>query len=225
MKFEGFEPTLVSAAVRAAEERVSLARAENPRGANLRTLREQWQAMQLARDTLDSAYLRPVKVDREPTVTQMKKHLPASPTRRSSSPGGTTRSTPWRAPTKARKIARSSIPSRRRSSLRRASASASTSRATANRRAMPGARTCSSSWTRRTSSGASRWATPSSLSLGNRYLESRNPDSLDGVVRDRLCAEPRVALEPQDVGVVSRHELPQAGSPAHDPRLRARVRA
>jgi hypothetical protein len=75
VKFTGIDPLLVYEAVKAAEEGNSLDRAVNPRGANIDDLRVKWSEVQRERGNLDSAFLRPVKVDREPSVTEMKKHF------------------------------------------------------------------------------------------------------------------------------------------------------
>jgi len=78
VKFTGIDPLMIYEATSATEERLAIERAVNPRGANLATLRTQWQRVQSDRGNLDSSYLRPVKVDREPTLTEMKRHFKIS---------------------------------------------------------------------------------------------------------------------------------------------------
>lgn len=72
--FEGIDPLAIYEAVRATEEALSIANAEKPRGVDLAGLRAQWREVE-GENNLDSDFLRPVKVDREPSLTEIKKHF------------------------------------------------------------------------------------------------------------------------------------------------------
>jgi len=56
------------------EETNAIEAAKAPRGVDIALLRQQWTEVEIARGDLDSRYLRPVTVDREPTVAAMAKH-------------------------------------------------------------------------------------------------------------------------------------------------------
>jgi hypothetical protein len=75
VKFQGIDPIALYEATKAAEEKNALARAAKPRGVVFATVRSQWQAVQSDRDNLDSSFLNPVKVSKEPTLTEIKKHF------------------------------------------------------------------------------------------------------------------------------------------------------
>jgi hypothetical protein len=72
--FEGVDPLAIYEAVRDTEEALSIANAEKPRGIDLAALRAQWREVE-GENNLDSDFLRPVKVDREPSLTEIKKHF------------------------------------------------------------------------------------------------------------------------------------------------------
>jgi hypothetical protein len=72
--FEGIEPLAIYEAVRSTEEALSIANAEKARGVDLAALRAQWREVE-SENNLDSDFLRPVKVDREPSLTEIKKHF------------------------------------------------------------------------------------------------------------------------------------------------------
>jgi hypothetical protein len=71
----GAEPLALYEAKKAAAEKNAFARAEKPRGVVFSTIRAQWAAVQSDRGTLDSSFLLPVKVDKEPSITELKKHF------------------------------------------------------------------------------------------------------------------------------------------------------
>lgn len=75
VKFRGVDPLSLYEATKAAEEKNALARAVKPRGVDLAAVRSQWAKVQSDRDTLDSSFLNPVKVSKEPTLTEIKKHF------------------------------------------------------------------------------------------------------------------------------------------------------
>lgn len=72
--FEGIDPLAIYEAVRDTEEALSIANAEKPRGIDIAALRKQWREVE-GENNLDSDFLRPVKVDREPSLTEIKKHF------------------------------------------------------------------------------------------------------------------------------------------------------
>lgn len=72
--FEGVDPLAIYEAVRHTEEALSIANAAQPRGIDIAALRAQWREVE-AENNLDSDFLRPVKVDREPSLTEIKKHF------------------------------------------------------------------------------------------------------------------------------------------------------
>lgn len=72
--FEGIDPLALYAAVQKTEEALSIANAEKPRGIDIAGLRKQWREVE-GQNNLDSGFLRPVKVDREPSLTEIKKHF------------------------------------------------------------------------------------------------------------------------------------------------------
>jgi hypothetical protein len=72
--FEGVDPLAIYEAVRDTEEALSIANAEKPRGIDIAALRAQWREVE-GENNLDSDFLRPVKVDREPSLTEIKKHF------------------------------------------------------------------------------------------------------------------------------------------------------
>jgi hypothetical protein len=69
------EPLALYEAKKAAAEKNAFANAAKPRGVVWSTLRAQWAVVQSDRGTLDSSFLVPVKVDKEPSVTELKKHF------------------------------------------------------------------------------------------------------------------------------------------------------
>ena len=72
--FEGIDPLAIHEAVQKTEEALSIANAEKPRGIDLAALRKQWREVE-GENNLDSDFLRPVKVDREPSLTEIKRHF------------------------------------------------------------------------------------------------------------------------------------------------------
>jgi hypothetical protein len=72
--FEGVDPLAIYEAVRSTEEALSIANADKPRGIDLAALRAQWREVE-GENNLDSDFLRPVKVDREPSLTEIKRHF------------------------------------------------------------------------------------------------------------------------------------------------------
>jgi hypothetical protein len=72
--FEGVDPLAIYEAVRDTEEALSIANAEKPRGIDIAGLRAQWIEVE-GENNLDSDFLRPVKVDRVPTLGEIKKHF------------------------------------------------------------------------------------------------------------------------------------------------------
>ena len=72
--FEGVDPLAIYEAVRDTEEALSIANADKPRGIDIAALRAQWREVE-RENNLDSDFLRPVKVDREPSLTEIKRHF------------------------------------------------------------------------------------------------------------------------------------------------------
>jgi hypothetical protein len=75
VKLAGRHPLALYEATRVAQEKNALARATKPRGVDFAALRAQWSEVQSERGTLDSSFLSPVKVSREPTLTEIKRHF------------------------------------------------------------------------------------------------------------------------------------------------------
>jgi hypothetical protein len=72
--YDTVDSLAIYSAVRSTEEKLSIERAANPTGANIGKLREQWRKVEGLRN-LDSAFLRPVKVDHEPAIGEIKRHF------------------------------------------------------------------------------------------------------------------------------------------------------
>lgn len=75
VRFRGIDPLCLYEATKLTEEQLSIDRYTKARGVNLPDLRAKWSTVQGVRGNLDSAFLRPVKVSKEPTVAEMKKHF------------------------------------------------------------------------------------------------------------------------------------------------------